>query len=395
MNGLTGKLHTYHAVIALLLALTGLVLHSQLFREEFAFLRTYLNSLHVVIGLFFMLTVVVYVRAIANARESLAGNIRLQGITVGWLVISVVLSFTGLLLFFAIDLYNLAGVGTLTLHRWAAVFGISSGLYHIATSLYSQQHCSTADKTAVTNGHSLQTSRRSFIRWSAAVGALVGGGGLTKWLFGLSTNTDWSETNKKYKDCNKMVPQPSPSLGSLPPVGGGYKGNFEVFTVTPIPCADSDTWKFTLSGLVDNPMSTTWKGFLDLPRVVQVSNFHCITGWSVYNVTYEGIALAQLLNLAGVQAAAKYVKFYSGDGVYTSALSLDQAQSSDVMIAVLMDGQPIPSDLGGPARLLVPQMYAYKGVKWLNAIELISEPHIGFWESRGYENDAWVRGLKK
>jgi len=65
------------------------------------------------------------------------------------------------------------------------------------------------------------------------------------------------------------------------------------------------------------------------------------------------------------------------------------------MIAVLMDGQPIPSDLGGPARLLVPQMYAYKGVKWLTAIELISEPHIGFWESRGYENDAWVRGLKK
>lgn len=395
MNGLTGKLHTYHAVIALLLALTGLVLHSQLFREELALWRTYLSSLHVALGLFFMLTLGTYVRAAAIAWKSLAGNIRLQCITAGWMVISGALSLTGLLLFFAVDLYSLTGVGTLTLHRWAAVLGISTGLYHIATRLSCQQQYSTADKTTGTSSQSPQTDRRSFIRWSAAVGALIGGGGLTKWLFGLSANIGWSETSKKYKDCNKIAPQPTPSLGSLPPIGGGYKGNFEVFTVTPIPCADSENWHFTLSGLVENPMNITWKGFLDLPRVVQISNFHCITGWSVYNVTYEGIALAQLLNIAGVQAEAKYVKFYSGDGVYTSALSLDQAQLADVMIAVLMDGQPIPSDLGGPARLLVPQMYAYKGVKWLNAIELISEPHIGFWESRGYENDAWVRGQKK
>lgn len=395
MNGLTGKLHTYHAVIALLLALTGLVLHSQLFREALAFWRAYLSSLHVALGLFFVLTLGTYVRATAIAWKSLTGNIRLQCITAGWQVICGALSLTGLLLFFAVDLYNLTGTSTLTLHRWAAVLGVSAGLYHMATSLYSQQQSSTADKTTCPTSQSPQTNRRSFIRWSATVGALIGGGGLTKWLFGLPTNTDWSKTSKKYKDCNKMEPQPSPSLGSLPPVGGGYKGNFEVFTVTPIPCTDSETWHFTLSGLVDNPMSTNWKGFLDLPRVVQISNFHCITGWSVYNVTYEGIALAQLLNLAGVQAAAKYVKFYSGDGVYTSALSLDQAQLADVIIAVLMDGQPIPSDLGGPARLIVPQMYAYKGVKWLNAIELISDPHIGFWESRGYENDAWVRGLRK
>ena len=62
----------------------------------------------------------------------------------------------------------------------------------------------------------------------------------------------------------------------------------------------------------------------------------------------------------------------------------------DVMLAVLMDGKPIPSDLGGPARLIMPQMYGYKGVKWVSAVELISEPYIGYWESRGYENDAWV-----
>ena len=61
------------------------------------------------------------------------------------------------------------------------------------------------------------------------------------------------------------------------------------------------------------------------------------------------------------------------------------------MVAVLIDGKPIPSDLGGPARLIVPQMYAYKGVKWVNGIELVQKPHIGYWESRGYDNDAWVK----
>jgi DMSO/TMAO reductase YedYZ molybdopterin-dependent catalytic subunit len=143
---------------------------------------------------------------------------------------------------------------------------------------------------------------------------------------------------------------------------------------------------------VNKPLTLTWGEFTDIPRKVQVSNFHCITGWSVYNVTYEGIPLTRLLTLAGVQPEAGHAKFYSGDGVYTSALSMEQARMEDVMVAVLMDGEPIPSDLGGPARLIVPKMYAYKGVKWLNALELIAEPYNGYWESRGYKNDAWVSG---
>lgn len=62
----------------------------------------------------------------------------------------------------------------------------------------------------------------------------------------------------------------------------------------------------------------------------------------------------------------------------------------DVIVAVLMDGQLIPQKLGGPVRLIVPQMYAYKSVKWLKAIELIEEEHVGYWEARGYDTDAWV-----
>lgn len=127
-----------------------------------------------------------------------------------------------------------------------------------------------------------------------------------------------------------------------------------------------------------------------MKRTVQISDFHCVTGWSVYQCTWEGIPLKQLLAAAGVQASAKFVKFYSGDKVYTDALSLSQANGDDIMVAVLMDGKPIPQQLGGPVRLIVPQMYAYKSVKWLQGIELIEKEHMGYWEVRGYDNDAWV-----
>jgi DMSO/TMAO reductase YedYZ molybdopterin-dependent catalytic subunit len=142
---------------------------------------------------------------------------------------------------------------------------------------------------------------------------------------------------------------------------------------------------------VDRPQEWTWTQFLELKRKVQVSDFHCVTGWSVNRITWEGLPVSALLELAGAQSAARYVKFVSGDGVYTDALSLEQARMEDVMAAVLIDGQLIPQPLGGPVRLVVPRMYAYKSVKWLTGMILVDQPHIGYWEERGYDNDAWVK----
>jgi len=129
---------------------------------------------------------------------------------------------------------------------------------------------------------------------------------------------------------------------------------------------------------------------VDLNRNVQVSDFHCVTGWSVYSVTWEGLKLKDLLKQAGVKSEAKYAKFYSQDGVYTDTLTIDQAMDDDVMVAMLIDGELIENRNGGPVRLIVPRMYAYKSVKWLNRIELIDHEHTGYWEKRGYDKDAWV-----
>jgi len=192
-------------------------------------------------------------------------------------------------------------------------------------------------------------------------------------------------------DANRMLPAPQPLPDSANVIGGGAKGSFRLYTVTPLPHFDSDNWRFTIDGLVGKPATWTWEQFLAIKRKVQVSDFHCVTGWSVYNNTWEGIPLAQLLDAAGVKAGAKYAKFYSGDGEYTDALSLEQARMKDVLVAVLHDGKPIHRDYGGPVRLIVPGMYAYKSVKWLDRIELIDRPHTGYWEARGYDNDAWVK----
>ncbi|RIE01970.1 molybdopterin-dependent oxidoreductase [Cohnella faecalis] len=189
---------------------------------------------------------------------------------------------------------------------------------------------------------------------------------------------------------NRMLPEPEPLPDSVRVIGGGAEGRFRVYTVTRLPSFDSQTWTFTLDGLVDRPAVWSWERFLAIARKVQVSDFHCVTGWSVYRNTWEGIPLSELLKLAGVNPKAKYVKFYSGDGEYTDALSLEQANMDDVMVAILHDGKPIHRDYGGPARLIVPKMYAYKSVKWLNRIELVDKPHTGYWEERGYDNDAWV-----
>lgn len=157
------------------------------------------------------------------------------------------------------------------------------------------------------------------------------------------------------------------------------------------PSFNNENWSFRVNGLVDKPMQWDWEAFVKLKRSVQVSDdFHCVTDWSVHKNTWEGIPLKEVLALEGVKGKATSAIFHSGDGVYSSGITLEQLAKDDAMIAVMHVGKPIPSDLGGPVRLIMPKMYAYKSVKRLNRIELIEGEHIGYWEQRGYANEAWM-----
>jgi sulfoxide reductase catalytic subunit YedY len=386
MRNMSSNLHRIHAWVTSLLIFTGLLLYSQFFRGTLADIRIYMQDTHVFLGVIFLATILVYLRVLVNHWDQLVGHSNRIFLTGLYVSIALAAITTGLLLFFKIDLQGIIGYSTLGLHKVVGVVIFSAVFYHALYYLFSPK----MDIGELQNESPL-TSRRIFLRWGIAIATLLGGGSMAKWVISKADEGLLERPKSKFNNCNEMSPQPMPSLGSLPPIGGGYKGEFEIFKVTSrIPCANSQTWQFRVFGLVDSPMTLSWGEFLEIPRKVQISNFHCITGWNVYDVTYEGILLSQLLSLAKTKSDAKYVKLYSADGVYTSSLSLDQARMEDVMIVVLMDGKPIPSDLGGPARLIVPRMYGYKGVKWLNAVELIQEPYLGFWEERGYANDAWV-----
>lgn len=115
-------------------------------------------------------------------------------------------------------------------------------------------------------------------------------------------------------DPNRMVPAPQPHFSSNPPIGGGAEGHFRVYTVTPIPSFSNENWSFHIDGLVEHAQTWNWEQFVKLQRTVQVSDFHCVTGWSVYKNTWEGIPLKHFLAQAKVQPEAHSVKFYSADG---------------------------------------------------------------------------------
>lgn len=190
-----------------------------------------------------------------------------------------------------------------------------------------------------------------------------------------------------------LIP-PTPDPRSQPPIGKGARGTFRIYNVaSTFPQFDPDTWRFQVKGLVSRPVNISWQEVASLPRDVWVRDFHCVTGWSVSSVTWEGIPLGALLDQAGVRPEATHVKFYSFDGVYTDALTLDQAYLNDVFLAIFKDGQLLTLEEGGPIRLVVPRMFAYKSVKWLDTIELIDTPHIGYWQRLGYQVDAWLPGV--
>jgi DMSO/TMAO reductase YedYZ molybdopterin-dependent catalytic subunit len=175
-------------------------------------------------------------------------------------------------------------------------------------------------------------------------------------------------------------------LASLLPVG-----RFRIYTVTGgLPERSRADYRLRVHGLVDTPTNL---GFADLRAMAAVGitrDFQCVTGWRVPDVRWKGVRLRDVLDRAGVQPAARAVRFTSFDGAYAESLTLAQARRDDVLVAYELDGEPLSNAHGGPARLYVAPMYGYKSCKWLSGIELTRDVVPGYWERRGYDVDGWV-----
>jgi DMSO/TMAO reductase YedYZ molybdopterin-dependent catalytic subunit len=168
---------------------------------------------------------------------------------------------------------------------------------------------------------------------------------------------------------------------------------WRIYTVAAsMPRFDPATWRLTVEGLVGQPQTLGYDELQALPRSEQVSTFHCVTGWSVKNVRWAGVRLSTLLDRVQPQPGARTLSFTSAEQPYVDTLTLEQARLRDVLLAYEMDGRPLPRVHGAPLRLVIPEMYGYKNVKWVERITLAREATAGYWEQRGYDTDAWVGG---
>ncbi len=412
------RIHAWNAWLVALLAITGLILLGGFWREVLGEVRVWIRWVHIIGGLALLVPVIYYLflaskhwKQIREKPAQKTNVILVMILLVGWIV-------SGILLWLLRQVGPTVANTALFVHDLLTWVGLPYIIYHSITrtawlkdpkkrsiklqpdneAAVVQPATATTGATTVIKPNRTATpqeatpfyTRRAFLRTAIGVGLAISvGPTFLRWLGNsLTSGGSWEEVAAS--NPNKMVPNPTPLSDSKPPIGGGAQGEFRVYTVTPIPSFDNSNWSFTIDGLVDKPQTWNWEQFLKIKRKVQVSDFHCVTGWSVYKNTWEGIPLLDFLSMAGVKPQAKTIKFYSGDGVYTDSITLEQAQLKDIMVALLHDGNIIPADLGGPVRLVIPKMYAYKSVKWLNRIELIAEDHTGYWEQRGYDKDAWL-----
>lgn len=172
------------------------------------------------------------------------------------------------------------------------------------------------------------------------------------------------------------------------PPGQTQVKNFPVLDMGIRPEIDLTNWTLRLFGLVEQELTLNWDAFQALPQVEKTADFHCVTRWTQLDMDWQGVAMQTLLNKVKPTNDAHYVTLHGYDG-YTTNLPLSAIQDDDVLIAHSVLGAPLSREHGGPARIIVPKRYAWKGAKWIKAIEFHQFDRPGFWEVRGYHNEGF------
>jgi DMSO/TMAO reductase YedYZ molybdopterin-dependent catalytic subunit len=158
---------------------------------------------------------------------------------------------------------------------------------------------------------------------------------------------------------------------------------------------DLKTWRLKIEGLVEKPLALSFSEIQALPRKTQVRHFICVEGWGLDNQKWEGVHLKEIFSAVRISPKAKYVTFHATGGEYKDSLSLQEALEPDTMLAYKVNDKNLPPENGFPLRLIIPRMYAYKGVKWVERTVLTEKEEAGYWEKFGYPTDGSIPGLKR
>ncbi|OFX15373.1 MAG: oxidoreductase [Armatimonadetes bacterium RBG_19FT_COMBO_69_19] len=179
----------------------------------------------------------------------------------------------------------------------------------------------------------------------------------------------------------------SRSVPSRLPPGQQETEKWPVLHYGTVPRFDPARWDFKVFGEVEQPVRLTYQEFMALPKTTLTCDIHCVTAWSKFGVTFEGVPAKAVLDLAGVKASAKFVMVHAEQG-YEANLSLEYLFAPDALLAHRADGKDLAPEHGWPLRLVVPRLYFWKSAKWVRGLELMAQDRRGFWERNGYHNQA-------
>ena len=234
-------------------------------------------------------------------------------------------------------------------------------------------------------GRGRPVGRRLFLGMLGA-----GAAGLAITRFAFASDDDASADNLG-------TPQPMPPGGQEPQqeelIGRHpntiFDERFRYYSVGDIPDFNERTWRLTVDGEgLDASLKLRYsdvKSFANL--ALANATFRCVTGWRVRGNTWRGVRLRDVIRAASPNGKAKFVTFYANDGLYTESLVYSPAEALNdrALLVWELDGQPLIREQGFPLRLIFPDMYGYKNIKWLARIEVKSTQDLGYWE----QADDW------
>ncbi len=164
---------------------------------------------------------------------------------------------------------------------------------------------------------------------------------------------------------------------------------FVIYRILGQPTIDIDNWRFTITGLVKRSISLDYDTLLKMIDKRYTRDFHCVTGWTVRDVYWEGVSMKKLIDMAEPLDNARWAYIKSADG-YTTVVPFEDIYSDDAILALKMNGEPLQPEHGYPARIFIPHLYGWKSAKWVVEIELIDRYRDGYWEALGYHERGYV-----
>jgi DMSO/TMAO reductase YedYZ molybdopterin-dependent catalytic subunit len=182
----------------------------------------------------------------------------------------------------------------------------------------------------------------------------------------------------------KFFHKPGPELNDRVPPGQHLANGFPVLTYGDTQNIQPESWQLRVWGLATE-RTFTWLDLMAMPQRDFTADFHCVTTWSKLDVQWRGVSVVDLFEHLEIAPRALHVMQHAFGG-YTTNIALEDLMRPENFLAHTLSGETISAEHGGPVRLIVPHLYAWKGAKWINGLEFLDHMALGFWERNGYHH---------